>query len=89
MPPWPIGGGLTSILPSLPSMLMTNPFGASSVGPWGMADRLLHELEDEMRSLVASGEEDAQEAVERAMEPGRLWAAVVRCHRLSGSSARR
>jgi hypothetical protein len=89
-----LGGGLASVLPrmmmtpSLPGMLAGgDPFGSLLAplrsGPFGVADRLLHELEDDMRTLTQSmmGGGDVAEADENALAqadlmPGRLWAAV-------------
>ena len=50
------------------------PFGMG--GPFGMADRLLHELEDEMREMVGAAEGEGEGGEFAAMMPGRLWAAV-------------
>jgi hypothetical protein len=48
---------------------MLNPFTVTS--PWAMADRLLHELEDEVRLALPSDEEDTAAI---AAGQGRLWA---------------
>ena len=84
-----LGGGLASVLPrmmmpTLPGMLSaTDPFGSllQRGGPFGMADKLLHDLEDDMRTLTQQVLGDVEEQGENALAPtdimpGRLWAAV-------------
>ena len=90
-----LGGGLASVLPrmmmtpTLPGMLAGgDPFSSLLAplrsGPFGVADRLLHELEDDMRTLTQSmmgggdvAETDETGALAQAdLMPGRLWAAV-------------
>lgn len=65
--PWFPGGGLAAVLPR---MLAADPFfGMPGGGPFGMADRLMHDLED-----VLGG--DLEEAGVLPGEVARLWAAV-------------
>ena len=87
-----MGGGLASVLPrmmmpTLPGMLSaSDPFGGllsplQRGGPFGMADKLLHDLEDDMRTLTQQVLGDMEEQEEGALAPtdlmpGRLWAAV-------------
>lgn len=84
-----MGGGLASVLPRMmlspalsPGGLLggADPFATllrGSVGPFGVADRLLHDLEDEIGSMLLGGEQaDDQGGALAEMMPGRLWAAV-------------
>ena len=86
-----LGGGLASVLPrmmmpTLPGMLSSaDPFGSllsplQRGGPFGMADKLLHDLEDDMRTLTQQvlGDVEPEESALALTDilPGRLWAAV-------------
>jgi HSP20 family molecular chaperone IbpA len=67
MPAWP-PASQTSLASVLPSMLI-NPWAVmGGQGPFGLADKLLHDFEDELRMMERPGEEEG--------EMGRLWAAV-------------
>lgn len=64
-----------------PMERMISPYGIGTVSPFSYADRLLHDLEDEMRAVLApqyaEDEEERQGALDfPALAPGRLWAAV-------------
>jgi hypothetical protein len=95
--PWAgLGGGLASVLPRMmmPSAgsILSDPFLSPGAllrtgGPFGVADRLLHELEDDMRSITGGlfGAEPEEGEAEEEGEGGalalpglanRLWAAV-------------
>jgi hypothetical protein len=102
--PWgALGGGLASVLPRmmaapLPGSLLADAFMHPSAmlraggGPFGVSDRLLHELEDDMRSIAGAmfgGEREGEGAMVEAGEESedesammlppaaaRLWAAV-------------
>ncbi len=94
--PWAgMGGGLASVLPRMllgggaPGGLLSDPFLSPGAmlragGPFGIADKLMHDLEDDMRTITGDlfGGAPAEEEEGNGgalMLPGvsdRLWAAV-------------